>query len=203
MSASTRPQVAAKRYVYAFGAGEADGTDILKYTSNKLTVDAGTYTFSENDVEPGLIFNHGGVSGVTEGTRALCRRLAKQGFVVFAPSYRGEDDSEGEIEVAVVTEPRDKAIPWWKLLFGQPVMASIIVVALLFAMVLFDGLMSTILAIVAMMWGVAAIAISIRGRGSEKVSWHSALEGRAGVFTTLVVIGILVGGVAEIIPMVI
>ena len=48
-----------------------------------------------------------------------------------------------------------------------------------------------------------SIAIAMRGRGEDKVSWHHALEGRAGVFTVLVVIGILVGGVAEIIPMVI
>jgi cytochrome c oxidase cbb3-type subunit I/II len=70
-------------------------------------------------------------------------------------------------------------------------------------MALFDGLMSTLLAIAAIMWGVAAIAVAMRSRGDEKVSWHHALEGRAGVFTVLVVIGVLVGGVAEIIPMVI
>ena len=110
---------------------------------------------------------------------------------------------DGEIEVAVVTEPRDRDIPWPKLLFGQPVMASIIVMSLLFAMALFDGFMSTVLAIAAVMWGVAAIAVSMRNRGDEKISWHHALEGRAGVFTVLVVIGVLVGGVAEIIPMVI
>jgi cytochrome c oxidase cbb3-type subunit I/II len=110
---------------------------------------------------------------------------------------------DGELEVAVVTEPRKRDIPWPKLLFGQPVMASIIVMALLFAMTLFDGFMSTTLAILAIMWGVAAIAIGIRDRDDEKVSWHRALEGRAGVFTVLVVIGVLVGGVAEIIPMVI
>ena len=103
---------------------------------------------------------------------------------------------DGEIEVAVVTEPRDREIPWWQLLFGQPVMASIIVMGLLFAMALVDGLMSTVFALAAIMWGVAAIAIAMRNRGNG-VPWHSALEGRAGVFTTLVVIGVLVGGVAE------
>jgi cytochrome c oxidase cbb3-type subunit I/II len=110
---------------------------------------------------------------------------------------------DGEIEVPVVTEPRERDIPWPKLLFGQPVIASIIVMSLLFAMALFDGTMSTVLALAATVWGVAAIAISIRNRDEEKVSWHRALEGRAGVFTTLVVIGVLVGGVAEIIPMIV
>jgi cytochrome c oxidase cbb3-type subunit I/II len=110
---------------------------------------------------------------------------------------------DGETEVAVVTEPRTREVPWPKLLFGQPVMASIIVMALLFAMVLVDGLLSTVFAIAAVMWGVTAIAIAVRDRGTDKAPWHSVLEGRAGVFTVLVTIGILVGGVAEIIPMVI
>lgn len=75
----------------------------VQYPSGELTVTGWLFVnpFSENDVEPGLIFNHGGVGGVSEGTRALCRRLAKEGYVVFAPSYRGEDDSEGEIEIAM------------------------------------------------------------------------------------------------------
>jgi dipeptidyl aminopeptidase/acylaminoacyl peptidase len=37
---------------------------------------------------------------VSEGVKERCRFLAQQGFIVFAPSYRGEDDSGGEIEVA-------------------------------------------------------------------------------------------------------
>ncbi|MBW2212446.1 MAG: cytochrome-c oxidase, cbb3-type subunit I, partial [Deltaproteobacteria bacterium] len=105
--------------------------------------------------------------------------------------------------VPVVTEPRDKTVPWPKLVFGQPIMASIIVMALLFAMVLFDGLMSTILAITAVLWLVAAIGISIRDRDAEKIPWHRAIEGRAGIFTVIVTLAILVGGVVEIIPLVI
>ena len=111
---------------------------------------------------------------------------------------------DGELEVAVITEPRSRDIPWPKLVFGQPVMASIIVMALLFGTVVFDGLISTLLAVTALFWGVAAIAISIRDRDDpNKIPWHSAIEGRAGVFTVLVVIAILAGGVAEIIPMLI
>ncbi len=110
----------------------------------------------------------------------------------------------GELEVAVITEPRARAIPWPKLIFGQPVVASIAVLALLFGTVLFDGAMATLLAIGALFWGVAAIAIAIRDRDDpNKVPWHRAIEGRAGVFTVLVVIGVLAGGVAEIIPMLI
>ena len=106
---------------------------------------------------------------------------------------------DGEIEVAVVTEPRDKSTPWPKLIFGQPVTASIIIVALFMGTAFFDGLVSTILALMGLMWAVAAVAVTVRNRGQTAESWHSALEGRAGVFTALVVIGILIGGIAEII----
>jgi dipeptidyl aminopeptidase/acylaminoacyl peptidase len=74
----------------------------VRYPSGDLMVTGWLFVhpFGEQDVEPCIVFNHGGVGGVTEGTRAKARWLAKQGFVVFAPSYRGEDDSEGEIEIA-------------------------------------------------------------------------------------------------------
>ncbi len=49
---------------------------------------------------PGIVFNHDGNNGVTPSTQERCQELAQQGFVVFAPSYRGEDGSQGEIEVA-------------------------------------------------------------------------------------------------------
>ncbi|MGB5808970.1 MAG: cytochrome-c oxidase, cbb3-type subunit I [Polyangiales bacterium] len=108
----------------------------------------------------------------------------------------------GELEVAVVTEPREREVPWPKLVFGQPVIASLIVILLMLGTIVFDGLISTLFAIAAIFWGVAAVAIAIRDRDDpEKLSWHRAIEGRAGVFTVLVVIGVLAGGVAEIIPM--
>jgi len=74
----------------------------VRYPSGDLMVTGWLFVnpFSEQDVEPCVIFNHGGVGGVSAGTREKCRWLAKQGYIVFAPSYRGEDDSEGEIEVA-------------------------------------------------------------------------------------------------------
>lgn len=49
---------------------------------------------------PGIVFNHGGVGGVPGPAKERCRELAGLGYVVIAPSYRGEDGSEGEIEVA-------------------------------------------------------------------------------------------------------
>jgi dipeptidyl aminopeptidase/acylaminoacyl peptidase len=75
----------------------------LSYPSSDLRVTGWLFVdpTADDGPRPLLVFNHGGVGGVGNGTRQLCRWYAKNGFVVFAPSYRGEDDSEGEIEVAV------------------------------------------------------------------------------------------------------
>ena len=108
---------------------------------------------------------------------------------------------DGELEIAIEDEPEDPKVPWPKLVFGQPVLASIVVMFLLLGTVVFDGLISTLLAIAALTWTVAAVAIAIRDRDDpNKLPWHRAIEGRAGVFTALVVMGVLAGGIAEIIP---
>ncbi len=50
---------------------------------------------------PVILFNHGGISGLNENSKRRCRELSAQGYVVFASSFRGEDQSEGSIEVAL------------------------------------------------------------------------------------------------------
>ena len=50
---------------------------------------------------PLLVFNHGGINGIYPGLKFIMLELARdEGFIVFAPSYRGEDGSDGEIEIA-------------------------------------------------------------------------------------------------------
>lgn len=49
---------------------------------------------------PVVIFSHDGISGISREHRLSSLRLAKAGYVVFSPSYRGEDGSEGMVEVA-------------------------------------------------------------------------------------------------------
>jgi dipeptidyl aminopeptidase/acylaminoacyl peptidase len=49
---------------------------------------------------PAVVFNHGGVDGIPGPLVTRSRQLAEAGYVVLAPSYRGEGGSEGEVEVA-------------------------------------------------------------------------------------------------------
>ncbi len=76
--------------------------EYVTYKSEGLNV-KGVYVEPRNIApgeHPAVIFNHGGVSGVSKGTVKRCSDLAKEGYIVFAPSYRGEDGGEGEIEIA-------------------------------------------------------------------------------------------------------
>lgn len=50
--------------------------------------------------KPVVIFSHDGINGISKEHRLSSLRLANSGFVVFAPSYRGEDGSDGIVEVA-------------------------------------------------------------------------------------------------------
>ena len=52
-------------------------------------------------IYPVILFNHGGISGLNENSKRRCRELSAQGYVVFASSFRGEDQSEGNVEVAL------------------------------------------------------------------------------------------------------
>jgi dipeptidyl aminopeptidase/acylaminoacyl peptidase len=76
---------------------------VLFYPSGALRIMARAYFASNSEVsaQPIILFNHGGIAGLNDNAQARCRELRDQGFVVFASSYRGEDRSEGQIEIAL------------------------------------------------------------------------------------------------------
>jgi len=73
---------------------------LVTYLSEGLRVKGVLYVPAQTPA-PGVLFNHDGVKGVTPSTQERALELSQRGFVVFAPSFRGEDGSEGEIEVAL------------------------------------------------------------------------------------------------------
>ena len=72
----------------------------VSYPSDSLTVRGFLYLPKKGGRRPTVIFNHGGVSGVSADMKRRSRDLADEGYVVFAPTYRGEGGSQGRIEVA-------------------------------------------------------------------------------------------------------
>lgn len=70
------------------------------YLSDGLKVKGELYLPPGSERLPLILFNHDGISGISREHRLSSVRLAKEGFIVFSPSYRGEDGSEGLIEIA-------------------------------------------------------------------------------------------------------
>jgi dipeptidyl aminopeptidase/acylaminoacyl peptidase len=72
----------------------------VSYPSGDLAVRGFLFLPPGTGTHPGVLFNHGGVSGVSGDVRQRGRELARLGFVTVAPAYRGEGGSEGRVEVA-------------------------------------------------------------------------------------------------------
>lgn len=71
----------------------------ITYWSGKLKIAARVWFPAGTGIAPAVLYNHGGITGLSSGTLKRCRELAQAGFIVFASSYRGEDGSDGRVEV--------------------------------------------------------------------------------------------------------
>lgn len=82
--------------------GKKDNVQVIKltYLSDELKVNGLLFLPPSDKKLPCVIFCHDGIKGISKEHRLSSIRLAKAGYVVFAPSYRGEDGSEGKIEIA-------------------------------------------------------------------------------------------------------
>jgi dipeptidyl aminopeptidase/acylaminoacyl peptidase len=86
----------------------------VRYKSGDLDIAAWFYEPSQNPLSdpvhpidfpapPGaaIICGHGGVGGIPDHYDLCLRRLAKAGWTIAVPAYRGEDGSGGKIEFAL------------------------------------------------------------------------------------------------------
>lgn len=82
--------------------GQSEGVSIRGWTylSDGLKVKGELYLPAGQQKLPLVVFNHDGISGISSAHRKSSVRLAKAGYVVFSPSYRGEDGSQGMVEIA-------------------------------------------------------------------------------------------------------
>lgn len=94
--------------LYKILDGKANGITIYTVTyysdglkvKGKLFVPAAAEKKKKKMKLPAVVFNHGGVDGIPKPLIMRSRELSAKGYVVFAPSYRGEDNSGGRVEVA-------------------------------------------------------------------------------------------------------
>jgi cytochrome c oxidase cbb3-type subunit I/II len=141
-------------------------------------------------------------------TRLVGGTLYLIGFCVMAwnlwMTARQGKAIDGEAQVVVEDPQRSiDATPWRKLAFGKPVMLALVVSALLVAMVLTNALASTMFLVVAFSTALIGGLVLVMGQKGQGPSWHRLLEGRGAIFTFLVVIAAIAGGIAEIVPAVI
>jgi len=110
--------------------------------------------------------------------------------------------SDEEVSVTELVEPEKPVIPWPELMFGRPVVLSLIVCALLATFPFVEPVANVALMVLVVGVGGAGAIISF-SRGKDQPSWHALLEGRAVIFAVLTVFAVLAGGVAELVPSII
>ena len=103
-----------------------------------------------------------------------------------------------------VVEPEWRSQPagsWREIAFGGPIVVSAIGTLVMCALFIADFKLSMVLLVV--LGVLFAVAYGMFGRRYghlENENFHRALEGRPFVFTVLVLVAILVGGLAELVP---
>jgi cytochrome c oxidase cbb3-type subunit I/II len=106
-----------------------------------------------------------------------------------------------ETEV-VVPVPTGKEIAWAKIVFGRPVIL-VTIAAVCFASTAVvnesAGIFMASTGVFTAVLGTLAYSLT---RQHGDAAWHRLLEGRAVLFTSLTVLAVLIGGVAELIPVV-
>ncbi len=105
-----------------------------------------------------------------------------------------------DVEVEVQGYAKDGP-GFWKLLFGAPVIYSLALIV--FTLLLFTtNVMGSAVAVAGLVVVTVAGALSVGLKRSGK-SWHELLEGHSVAMTVLILIAILIGGLAEIVPLIV
>jgi cytochrome c oxidase cbb3-type subunit I/II len=106
---------------------------------------------------------------------------------------------DGEATVVV-----PKVVPvestWAEVLLGKPVILVTIVAVIAATMAVVNNEASMFLAALAVTVAILGTIALHLATENARINWHRMLEGRALLFTVFVVIAVLAGGVAEIVP---
>jgi cytochrome c oxidase cbb3-type subunit I/II len=106
---------------------------------------------------------------------------------------------DGEATVVVEIDPEHE-VPWAEILFGKPVIVVTLVVVTAATMAVVNNEASILFAAMAVSVAVlGTIAIHLAA-DHAKPSWHRLLEGRALLFSSLTILAVMTGGVAELVP---
>ncbi|MDD9969862.1 MAG: cytochrome-c oxidase, cbb3-type subunit I [Myxococcales bacterium] len=139
-------------------------------------------------------------------TRLVGGSLFLLGFIIQAwnlvKTARAGQATNGVVEVPVLEQVADRGATKG-LLLGRPVVISIVTIALFMSVGWLHSAASTYVMGLAVALGLFASAWAFRSQRDGKPNWHRALEARAVPFTLLTIVAILIGGAAEIVPVVV
>ncbi len=107
--------------------------------------------------------------------------------------------SRATCTVQVVARPAPVRGGNWRLLTGSPVIYAVALIAIAVLLGI-SGVVTSALALALMVIVVIAAILSFGLEQKKTAGWHSLIEGNSLVFTILVVVTILIGGLVEIIP---
>jgi cytochrome c oxidase cbb3-type subunit I/II len=106
---------------------------------------------------------------------------------------------DGETTVVVERKVEAPTVGWLDLVTGRPVVLAVIGLLLSMALGFVD--LNTAVVLIALLCAFAVVVYLVRGRKEPgRPAWHAMLEGRPLIFTSLTLISILIGGVAELVP---
>ncbi len=110
---------------------------------------------------------------------------------------------DGKVTVAVPVPDEESRVPWTQVLFGKPVILVTVVVGLVGTVAVVNAVATvTMLTLAAVVAIAGTVALQLT-RDGGKPTWHRMVEGRALIFTVLALVAVLVGGLAELIPVVV
>ncbi len=137
-------------------------------------------------------------------TRIVGGALYLVGFVICAWNLWKTAKSGAPVDttVEVATEAKSAAEPSWiAVALGKPVLLSIVVTVLACSVAFLPPAVSVAVIVVTVGLTVVGGMGFKRARvGGGAASWHHVLEGRALPFTVVVVLAVVAGGIAEIVP---
>ncbi len=102
--------------------------------------------------------------------------------------------------VVVLAPPRAHEVPWRELLLAKPVLFTVVVLGLIGVSMVVNVYTSPLFALAAFAVAIGGALALRSGQAAGHPAWHRILEGRALVFTSLAIVAVLVGGIAELLP---
>ena len=119
-----------------------------------------------------------------------------------AMTISGGKTVKSEATVVVPARPANEPT-WGSIVFSTPVILCLVVCILVGSVAVVNATASVFFVTLAGFVAMTGVIVVQLSRRQGEVSWHRIIEGRAIIFTVFALVAILVGGVSELIPVVV